>query len=138
MRLDYSVNAREPSVSRCLLGTQTSRQFPCLFSCAGSLRRHSTAWAWQAIPILEHMVFPLSRRQVTQRSVHSAHPGGGAWTAGSLACTGGFAGALGTVSADGNVGSAERFAHDGGDSAARAAAIAMTATAITSDPQLRA
>jgi hypothetical protein len=110
-------------------------QFPYLFSSAGSVRRHSTAWAWQAIPILEHIVFPASRRQVTQRSVHSAHPGGCAWTAGSLAGRGGLAGAFGTVSADGNVGSAEQFAHGGGGSAARATTIVMTATAITSEPQ---
>jgi hypothetical protein len=112
-----------------------ARQLPCFFSSAGSLRRHSTAWAWQAIPILEHMVLEASRRQVTQRSVHSAHPGGCAWTAGSFAGTGGLPGAFGTISADGNVGLAEQFAHSGGGSAAWATTIALTATAITSEPQ---
>jgi hypothetical protein len=78
------------------------------------------------------MVPAASRRQVTQRSVHSAHPGGCAWTAGSFAGTGGFAGAFGTISPDGNVGSAEQFAHGAGGSAARATTIALTATAMTS------
>jgi hypothetical protein len=112
-----------------------AHQFPYLFSSAGSLRRHSTAWAWQAIPMLEHMVFAASRRQVTQRSVHSAHPGGCACTAGSFAGTGGFAGAFGTISPDGNVGSAEQFAQGSRGSAARATTIALAATATTSAPQ---
>jgi hypothetical protein len=110
------------------------RQFPRFFSSAGSVRTHSTAWGWQATPIFEHVIFPASRWQVTQRSVHSAHPRGCAWTAGSSAGTGDLAGASGTISADGNVCVAEQFAHGGGASAARATTImanAMMVVAMT-------
>jgi len=86
--------------------------------------------------MFEHVIFPASRWQVTHRSVHSAHPGNCAWTAGSFGGTGDWAGASGTISADGNVCLAEQSAHGGGVSAAptRAAmanasiAIAMTAS----------
>jgi len=100
----------------------------------GSARTHSTAWGWQATPIFEHVIFPASRWQVTQRSVHSAHPGSCAWTAGSFGGTDGLAGASGTISADGNVCAAEQFAHGGGGSTARATTImasAMMALATT-------
>jgi hypothetical protein len=103
-------------------------QFPRFFSSAGSARKHSTAWGWQAAPILEHAIFPASRWQVTQRSVHSAHPRGCAWTAGEFGGTGDLAGVSGTISADGNVCSAEQFAHSGGASAARATTIVANAT----------
>src|SRR5258708_16972683 len=79
-------------------------QFPRCFSSAGSARTHSTARGWQAGPIFEHVIFPASRRQVTQRSVHSTHPHSGACTAGSLDGTRDLAGAPGTTSADGQLG----------------------------------
>ena len=72
--------------------------------------------------MFEHVTFPASRWQVTQRSVHTAHPGSCAWTAGSFGGTGGLAGASGTMSADGNVCSAAQFPHGTGASAAPAAA----------------
>src|SRR5260370_8550154 len=89
--------------------------------------------------MLEHVIFPASRRQVTQRSVHSAHSGSCACTAGSFGGTGDLAGASGTISADGNVCSAAQLAHGGGASAARATSVAMTpATSPNAPPQLRA
>jgi len=114
------------------------RQFPRFFSSAGSARMHSTAWGWQAAPILEHVIFPASRWQVTQRSVHSAHPRGCAWTAGEFGGKGDLAGASGTISADGNVCSAAQFAHGNGASAARATSVAITAaTSTNAPPQVR-
>jgi hypothetical protein len=114
----------------------THCQLPGFFSSTGSLRTHSTTWGWQAIPMFEQAIFPPSRWQVTQRSVHAAHPGGCAWTAGSFGGMGDFAGASGTISADGKVCSAGQFAHIGGGSAARATrVIIMTATTITSGPR---
>jgi hypothetical protein len=107
---------------------------PCFFSSAGSLRTHSIAWGWQAIPILEHAIFPPSRWQMTQRSVHAAHPGGCAWTGGSFGGTGDFAGASGTISADGSVWSGAQLAGAGG-SAACAARVAVTAATIMNKPQ---
>jgi hypothetical protein len=116
---------------RFLSPAKMLHQFPRFFSSAGSARMHSTAWGWQAAPILEHAIFPASRWQVTQRSVHSAHPRGCAWTAGEFGGTGDLAGVSGTISADGNVCSAEQFAHGGGASAARATTImASTMTAL--------
>jgi len=77
--------------------------------------------------MFEHVIFPASRWQVTQWSVHSAHPRGCAWTAGSFGgCTGNAAGASGTTPADGNVCWAEQFPH-GGASAGRAATIKASA-----------
>jgi hypothetical protein len=113
-------------------GPARARQFCCFFSSAGSLRTHSTPWGWQATPIFEHVIFPASRRQVTQRSVHAAQPGGRAWTAGLFGGT--EAGRSGTISADGNVRSAAQFAHGAGASAAPVATIMaspMTALAMT-------
>src|SRR5262249_6766836 len=100
-----------------------TRQFPRFFSSAGSARTHSTALGWQAMPIFEQLICPASRWQVTQRSVHSAHPGGCAWTAGFFGGTRDLAGASCTISADGNVCAAWQFAHGGGTSAAWAAAV---------------
>jgi hypothetical protein len=75
---------------------------------------------------------------VTQRSVHSAHPRGCAWTAGEFGGAGDFAGASGTMSADGNVCSAGQLAH-GGAATARAISIAITAATSTNmPPQVRA
>lgn len=89
--------------------------------------------------MFEHVIFPASRRQLTQRSVHSAHPGGCACTAGSFGGTGDWAGASGTISADGNVCSAAQFAHGDGASAARATSAAITAATSTNAlPQVRA
>jgi hypothetical protein len=88
--------------------------------------------------MLEHVILPASRRQVTQRSVHSAHPGSCACTAGWLGGTGDLDGVSGTISADGNVCSAAQFAR-GGASAARATSVAITAAASTNEPtQVRA
>src|SRR5262249_50347207 len=98
-----------------------ARQFPCFFSSTGSLRTHSTAWGWQAIPMFEHEILPSSRWHTTQRSVHTAQPGRCAWTAGSFGGTEGLAGASGTISADGNVCSVAQSTHGVGVSAAPAA-----------------
>jgi hypothetical protein len=88
--------------------------------------------------MLEQLIFPASRWQVTQRSVHSAHPRGCAWTAGEFGGTGDFAGASGTISADGNVCSAAQLVH-GGASAARATSVAITAATSTKmQPQVGA
>src|SRR6266446_7520862 len=89
--------------------------------------------------MLEHVILPASRRQVTQRSVHSTHPGSCACTAGSLGGTGDLEGASGTISADGNVCSAAQFAHGGGASAAWATSAAVTAaTSTNAPPKVRA
>src|SRR5215470_17962633 len=117
-----------------LLAAKTLRQFPRFFSSAGSARTHSTALGWQAMPILEHVIPPASRWQVTQRSVHSTHPGNCAWTAGSFGGTGDLSGASGTMSAEGNVCPPVRSTPCGGASPALAevaAANAMTAIAMT-------
>ena len=47
---------------------------PGFFSGATSGRRHTIGWGWQAMPMLEQAMTPLSRWQMTQRSVHTAQP----------------------------------------------------------------
>jgi hypothetical protein len=80
--------------------------------------------------MFEHVIFPASRWQMTQRSVHSAHPRGCAWTAGSFGgCTGDAAGASGTTPADGNPCWAGQFRH-GGASAGRTATIKASAVMV--------
>jgi hypothetical protein len=52
-----------------------SAQFACFFSGVASGRRHISGCGWQAMPIFEQATTPLSRWQMTQRSVHTAQPG---------------------------------------------------------------
>src|SRR5215831_236997 len=129
-----SLSWGRPFSASVACATTCNRQLLCFLSSAGWLRTHSIAWGWQAMPIFEHVIFPASRWQVTQRSVHSAHPGGCAWAAGWFGGTGNLAGASGTISADGKVWPAAQFAHAGGASAARPASVVMS-TAITNAPR---
>jgi hypothetical protein len=107
-------------------------QFAGFFSGAASGRRHVNGCGWQAMPMLEQAMTPLSRWQTMQRSVHTAQPGmpdcvdppapgcgNGAGPSSSVATGGGVEGAAaeGNTAGGAPVDDASGGAAEGGDAA---------------------